>query len=222
MNVSKPEGAQREPNHHGGDKEDSQSLKQGAHVVQPSLWEQGYAEGVFQELARDEKKDEDLPEGQEGASMPWMSTERSPFKQHAKHHHDPEEMSRIMDRARQLPRESYISNSIILVNQERGRRVVAPLTRSNELDEMARAHAQKMAAAGHRLHSDPEVMHVPDSTIVGENVAKGSTPKEIHKNMMQTASDRNNILDRRYSRMGMGTARSPSDGLLYVCLLFCG
>jgi len=94
--------------------------------------------------------------------------------------------------------------------------------RSNQLDEIARAHAQRMAAAAHRFHSDPKDMDVLDSTIVGENVAKGASLKEIHKNMMQTLSDRNNILDRRYTQMGMGAARSQSDGLLYLCLLFGG
>jgi len=214
MHEFQPESDQREAKAH--------------HRHRKSLWEQNYAEGVYQELDDGKGAVTTAPVEESPRSGPWKSAETPSFKtKQIKHRHDPDEMGRIMERSRQLPQPCYLSNNIILVNQERSKRIIAPLTRCSELDEIARQHALKMAVAGHRSHSDLNhaVLQSHDLCclmVVGENVAKGTDIRDMHKTMMQTTSDRNNILDRRYAKMGMGTARGPNDGLLYLCQIFCG
>jgi uncharacterized protein YkwD len=131
-----------------------------------------------------------------------------------------------MTRSRQLPGTWYYSSNHILVNQERKKRTIAPLIRMRELDELARAHAEKMAVDGKMIHISPSVVTaaLKDKTCrrLGSNVAKGLTIREIHENMMQfKQSHKNNIIDRRFLNFGMGTALG-TDGDLYLCQIFRG
>jgi len=134
------------------------------------------------------------------------------------------ELGRIMARSRQLPTTSYFSSNHVMVNQERSRRVAAPLTRSPELDEIAREHAAKMASSSTVFHAEiselQSKLNRPFRRL-GENVKRGDCIRSIHAHMMATVSERNNILDRRYTQMGMGTALG-SDGKLYLCQIFRG
>jgi len=110
------------------------------------------------------------------------------------------------------------------VNQERTKRVIAPLTRLSELDELAREHATRMASKENLFHSDPAEMHAKFNRFsrrMGENVASGANIREIHKTMMKIPTDKHNILHRRYTHFGMGTA-SDKDGKLYLCQVFRG
>lgn len=134
----------------------------------------------------------------------------------------------IISRSSRLPsaNNQYASNHV-MVNEERIRRCTAPLARLSELDAIARNHAQRMANADRGLfHMDPsdlvEQFHRPYRRM-GENVAKGTSIKLIHKAMMnESISDRNNIIDRRYTHFGMGTAKSKSDDEVYLCQVFRG
>jgi hypothetical protein len=54
-----------------------------------------------------------------------------------------------------LPGTTYYSNNQIMVNQERAKRLIAPLSRLAELDAIARDHAQAMATHQELFHSDP-------------------------------------------------------------------
>jgi hypothetical protein len=130
----------------------------------------------------------------------------------------------MMARSRRLPGTWYYSSNHILVNQERSRRTTAPLIRHRDLDELARAHAQDMADAQRLFHKSVDDMHdslqLPCRRL-GANVAKGKSIREIHYAMMRTLSDKNNMLDRRFTHMGMGTAKGP-DGELYLCQVYRG
>lgn len=138
---------------------------------------------------------------------------------------DAEELGMIMLRSRNLPGTSYFSSNHVLVNKERVRRRIPPLMRRVELDTLARQHAERMAAEDALYHSNPnELIHKigRPSRRLGENVCYGDSIREMHKNMMETCgADKNNIVDRRYLTMGMGTARGP-DGGLYMCQIFRG
>jgi uncharacterized protein YkwD len=136
-----------------------------------------------------------------------------------------EELGLIMARSRQLPGTWYYSSNHVLVNKERTKRGIAPLIRKVELDELARKIAASMAESQSVRHSNPHdlmfELQAPCRRL-GENVASGSSIREIHRGMMQTSqADKNNILDRRYTSMGMGTALG-SDGELYLCQIFRG
>jgi hypothetical protein len=135
-----------------------------------------------------------------------------------------EAMGLILQRSRQLPSTWYYSSNHVMVNEERTKRVIAPLHRLSDLDTIAREQAESMAALGRLFHSDPRALCTifnRPARRMGENVAVGENIREIHKAMMKTKSDRRNILDRRYTHFGMGTAKGV-DGKLYLCQVFCG
>lgn len=164
---------------------------------------------------------------------------------------DATEMRRIIARHRKLPGTWYYSSNHILVNQERNRRFVAPLRRLPLLDLLARLHAEQLAAEEQeqeqqeglgqqytrRRQKGPQeaLRHVNADALrwaldqnhlrytrLGENVAKGTSVRGIHNDMMATLSNRNNIVDRRFTHMGMGTAVGRRTGQLYLCQIFRG
>ena len=133
-------------------------------------------------------------------------------------------LGRIMARSRNLPSTWYYSSNHVIVNQERAKRTIAPLIRLRELDEIAREHAEMMASRKSLFHTEPAELQSKFQRVtrrLGENVARGESIRSIHKDMMATRSDKNNILDRRYTHMGMATARG-SNGELYLCQVFRG
>jgi uncharacterized protein YkwD len=111
-----------------------------------------------------------------------------------------------------------------MVNQERSKRIRAPLVRLRELDEIARDHAERMASKNSLFHSTPDELKSKfnrSSRRLGENVKRGDRIRNIHEGMMKDVSDKNNILDGRYTHMGMATARGSDDNL-YLCQVFRG
>jgi uncharacterized protein YkwD len=136
-----------------------------------------------------------------------------------------EALGQIMLRARQLPKDSWdFASNHVMINAERTKRMISPLVRDTVLDKLARAQAADMALSNRLYHSDPSDLELDiDAPLrrLGENVTRGSTLEKIHKSMMNSAADKNNISDRRFTHMGMGTAKA-SDGTLYLCQLFRG
>ncbi len=133
-------------------------------------------------------------------------------------------LSLVLARSSQLPTTWYYSSNHVLVNQERIKRMIAPLVRMRELDEIARENVDAMASENRASHSDPNFLKMRfkrPARRLGENVAKGSSIRAIHEAMMETRSDSNNIADCRYTHMGMATARA-SDGDLFMCQIFRG
>lgn len=135
-----------------------------------------------------------------------------------------EELGRILARSRHLPSTSYFASNHIMVNQARSVKLIAPLHRLTGLDEIAKQHADKMAAEENVFHSSPSTIQEQfqrPCRRLGENVAQGTDIRIIHAKMMQNTANRNNILDRRFTHMGMATSRG-SDGSLYLCQVFRG
>jgi uncharacterized protein YkwD len=154
----------------------------------------------------------------------------------------------IIKKAKNLPMDSgkYASNHI-MINSERIKRSIPPLTRDHLLDEIARDHATSMANISTLFHIDDPLSIqeriVKNATLsststtspslssscridqtcgrIGENTFKGKTLVEIHDSMMASLGERNNILDKRFSHMGMGSARAVN-GTLYLCQVFTG
>lgn len=172
----------------------------------------------------------------------WRSTDTASFHQHQPLMvSDPdkdgaselvpdeaEKLGQVMERSRRLPGTWYFSSNHVMINQERTKRVIAPLTRLSELDAIAREHAAAMAERGQLFHSQPQELHAKFnndnqrfSRRMGENVARGTSIREIHQQMMKVRTDKHNILHRRYTHMGMATARGK-DGQLYLCQVFRG
>jgi uncharacterized protein YkwD len=84
-----------------------------------------------------------------------------------------------MLRSRQLPGTWYYSSNHVILNQARASRTIAPLTRLRKLDELARSHAESMAAKGKVFASDAQELHLSlgdqKSRRLGENVARGES-----------------------------------------------
>jgi uncharacterized protein YkwD len=129
-----------------------------------------------------------------------------------------------MIKARSLPTTSCYSSNHVMVNQERIKRAIAPLLRMRELDEIARENVDAMARENRAFHFNLNFLMTRFQRRprrLGKNVAKGSSIRAIHKAKMATRSDSNNIADRRYTHMGMATAKA-SDGELFMCQIFRG
>jgi uncharacterized protein YkwD len=142
-------------------------------------------------------------------------------------------LSKILKRARSLPTESgkYASNHV-MINTERVKRSIPPLSRHRSLDAMAREHADAMASANQLFHiEDPAALQErilceglgPDQVCgrIGENTSRGKTLVQIHDSMMASMAERNNILDKRFYSMGVGASRADN-GTLYLCQIFSG
>jgi Cysteine-rich secretory protein family len=134
-----------------------------------------------------------------------------------------EEFTQIMAKSRRLPGTWYYSSGHVLVNKERVKRNIPALTRQIELDSLARDCAKAMASEGRVRHSHADEIQckIQPCRRFGENVARGKSVRGIHLQMLNDDADRNNIIDRRYAFMGMGTARGD-DGLVYLCQIFKG
>ena len=134
-------------------------------------------------------------------------------------------LGKILARNRKLPGTWYYSSNHVLVNQERTRRTMAPLIRMIELDHLARVHAEQIAQEEELRHVEPDALRLALKNIpyrrLGENVARGENIRSIHNDMMSTLSNKNNIVDRRFTHMGMGTAVGKN-GELYLCQIFRG
>jgi hypothetical protein len=133
------------------------------------------------------------------------------------------QLGQIMVKDRQLPGTWDYSSNHILVNGERIRRNAHALTRRIELDALATERAELMAKEGKVHHGAPEDIQfrLYPCRRFGENVASGASIRSIHRDMVRNEADFNNMMDRRYIYMGMGTARSK-DGTLYLCQIFKG
>ena len=160
---------------------------------------------------------------------PWIAKNFSMRKINPdnKYLSESEKVARVVVASGSLPKSNtYLSSNHLLINDERLKRAMAPLKRSAYLDEIARSQAKAMADADELFHSSPDDLcdvitaHSDSSSRVGQNVARGASVAAIHRNMIrESLADRNNILDRRFLAMGIGTAKSANN-TLYICQIF--
>jgi hypothetical protein len=120
-----------------------------------------------------------------------------------------------------LPTDQFDGKLLDLVNQERTKIGLASLTLSQELDQAADKHSQRMATGDFFSHTDP----LTGSTVatrttaegyqwnrVGENIAAGqTTPEQVFQAWMNSAGHRANILNANYTHMGVGYAYLEND-----------
>jgi uncharacterized protein YkwD len=109
------------------------------------------------------------------------------------------------------------------IDAERRRAGRRPLALDPRLDVAAQRHADDMLARSYFAHRDPDGGTVReraraagfDWSAIGENIAEGQqSVKEVVESWMRSAGHRENILDRRYTRTGVGLAlgRDPKTG----------
>jgi len=136
---------------------------------------------------------------------------------------DKAQLGMILAQNRKLPGTWYYSSIHVLVNKARVKRGVTALIRRIELDDLARKRAEEMALFEEAQHEEDGLVEfqLHPYRRFGENVASGSTIRQIFNRMIMNNADRNNIMDRRYAYIGAGTALSD-DGTLFMCQLYRG
>ncbi|KAL3917166.1 MAG: hypothetical protein SGILL_004844 [Bacillariaceae sp.] len=107
---------------------------------------------------------------------------------------------------------SYFASNHVLVNRERMKRGLRPLTRNIHMDDLARKSAQSMA--------ESNGLNPLRTTYVG-NVLRGDSIRAIHRSTMQQKQgrERANLLNPYFQEFGVGTCKG-TDGMLYMCQLF--
>mmetsp|Transcript_46298 Transcript_46298/g.52602 ORF Transcript_46298/g.52602 Transcript_46298/m.52602 type:complete len:389 (+) Transcript_46298:95-1261(+) len=140
-------------------------------------------------------------------------------------------LKRILLKSKKSPQDpgKYASNHV-MINSERMKRSIPPLRRERHMDQIAREQAQSMAEEKKLFHINTPTdlqnrLIDKDEKLsfqrVGTNIGRGKDIGEIHKFMMAALAERNNIRDKRFFTMGMGTARAEN-GVLYLCQIFGG
>ena len=88
------------------------------------------------------------------------------------------------------------------------------LQRNAQLDAVAQAWAQHMAATNVLAHNPGLQGQVSDWSVLGENVGRAGDIPSVQRAFMNSPEHRANILDSRYTQMGVGAAVSiyPSCG----------
>ena len=113
-----------------------------------------------------------------------------------------------------------------MVNQARESEGSPALVRDPALDEIALGHARAMRALKRIAHDagdgNPQSRVEAASLSVlaaGENVAHALDAVQAHRVLWASPSHRENLLEPRYDRIGIGVAVDP-DGSLWVCEVF--
>ncbi|BCG59837.1 CAP domain-containing protein [Paenibacillus sp. URB8-2] len=108
---------------------------------------------------------------------------------------------------------SYIKEVIALVNQERGKAGLAPLSALDSLNKVAAAKATDMRSNNYFSHTSPTYGSPFDMmssfgvtySYAGENIAMGQrTPEEVMTAWMNSPGHKANILSKNFNYIGVG------------------
>ena len=114
-----------------------------------------------------------------------------------------------------------------LVNQERKKAGVSPLTLSDKLTSIANTKAKDMADKGYFSHQSPTYGSPFDMlkqfgvsySYAGENIAAGQkTAEEVMNSWMNSSGHKANILNKNYTQLGVGFYRGGEYGTEWVQL----
>ena len=131
---------------------------------------------------------------------------------------------------------------IAAINNERARRRLGPLTEDPLLNVTARAHSREMCSLSYFDHHSPTLGSQtpmdrylaglrawgesrPDAALVGENIFYASATDAVynasyaHVSLMNSPGHRANILERRFTKVGVGLYRD-SQGRFWVTEMF--
>jgi uncharacterized protein YkwD len=109
-------------------------------------------------------------------------------------------------------REDLEAKMLVLINEERKKQELNPLTADPELTIVARNHSRDMFARGYFSHVTPEGKSPFDRInnagvkflTAGENLALAQTLSLAHKGLMNSPGHRANILEPKFGRVGIG------------------
>lgn len=111
---------------------------------------------------------------------------------------------------------------IDLVNKERIKEGLSPLSFDSRLREIARGHSADMFKRGYFSHNTPEGYDLAfrakaadvSFLIIGENLAFAPTLESAHRGLINSPGHRANILSEDYHQIGIGVANSEYYGLM--------
>ncbi|KKR33669.1 MAG: hypothetical protein UT66_C0035G0002 [candidate division CPR2 bacterium GW2011_GWC1_39_9] len=110
-----------------------------------------------------------------------------------------------------------------LVNGERTKRGIKPLSMENSLRFLARAHSRDMLAKGYFAHINPENKDPFDRMetaginyeYAGENLALAPTVDLAHEGLMNSEGHKANILDPNFGKVGIGCIDAGPYGKMF-------
>ncbi|MHB8511396.1 MAG: CAP domain-containing protein [Actinomycetota bacterium] len=109
-----------------------------------------------------------------------------------------------------------------LVNHERTSRGMSALSYNSKLTQYARSHSNDMESQGQLYHNQSELESqqfaddMGHPTMIGENVGEGPSVDWIHNAFMNSSEHRSNILEPRYTSIGIGVSYSSKDSTIWV------
>jgi uncharacterized YkwD family protein len=111
-----------------------------------------------------------------------------------------------------------------LVNQERTRAGLSPLTIDYQLVKLARLKSQDMVDKGYFGHDSPTYGSPFDMMsragvkyrYAGENLAGASTVEAAHRALMNSSGHRANILNPKFTRIGIGVVSGGPYGKMFT------
>lgn len=120
--------------------------------------------------------------------------------------------------------ESYELKVLELVNIERGKNGLSPLSINNDLSAVARMHSKDMNDRNFFSHTNPDGLSPFDRMkkygisyrAAGENIAAGqATPEQVVDSWMNSKGHRENILNPTYHKIGIGYYNSGKNYVHY-------
>jgi len=117
------------------------------------------------------------------------------------------------------------SRFVELINAERSRAGLGPLTLNGGAVNVARSWASHLAEIG-RLDHNPNLANDVTANVtaswlrIGEDVGSGGDADSVFRALMGSSSHRANILDSGYDILGVGVVRT--DSTLWLSLVFVG
>lgn len=113
---------------------------------------------------------------------------------------------------------------IELVNNERAKQGIGPLSFNEPLATVARSHSQDMFRRGYFSHYSPEDKDVGDRlldadinyNVAGENLALAPTLIRAHDGLINSPGHRRNILDPAFHRIGIGVIDGGVYGKMFT------
>jgi uncharacterized protein YkwD len=112
-----------------------------------------------------------------------------------------------------------VNRILVLMNNERRAHGLPQFTSRDDIGATSSKHSEAMAARGTIWHNDAYFTAASkarlDAALVGENVARNPEIDDAHRRLMDSPPHRANLLDRRFTVVGLAVYRS-STGSLYV------
>ncbi|MCM3020898.1 CAP domain-containing protein [Priestia megaterium] len=149
------------------------------------------------------------PEQSEEAKAPEQTQQNTKAQQ-----------SENTDKAEQTKDASQFEQKVVdLVNQEREKQGLKPLTLNKKLSDVARAKSKDMMDKGYFDHNSPTYGSPFDMmkqfgieyTTAGENIAKGQqSPEDVMNAWMNSDGHRKNILNPDFTEIGVGYVKGDT------------